>query len=288
MAQRSRYEQKCKDCGSSEFVDDRAAGDLICQVCGLVAESHVIDESSEWRTFADSDKPQADRTRVGGATDTLLSEGGIGSTVITASTKDGGNTAARNLTRLQTRNNTDKALQQGYSEISKNANRLKLNQSIQDTAHHYYKLVYEQRGARGRGIAAVSAAVLFCACRQEGMPRTFKEIEAAVPEASKKDIGKAFKAIVAVLQSEEGAVAAAPRRAAVSDYMRRFCSQLGIKRRDVNACTEVADNAVPREGTTRYNIHIADLLLHEVLVQNLWSFTVVGCATAIWHLNDHF
>lgn len=78
MAQRSRYEQKCKDCGSSEFVDDRAAGDLICQVricvpqlivaeneddkagvdhlqvCGLVAESHVIDESSEWRTFADS------------------------------------------------------------------------------------------------------------------------------------------------------------------------------------------------------------------------------------------
>ena len=124
--------------------------------------------------LAIQDKPQADRTRVGGATDALLSEGGIGATVITASTKEGGNNAARNLTRLQTRNNTDKALQQGYSEINKNANRLKLNQSIQDTAHHYYKLVYEQRGARGRGIAAVSAAVLFCACRQEGMPRTFK------------------------------------------------------------------------------------------------------------------
>lgn len=56
------------------------------------------------------------------------------------------------------------------------------------------------------------------------------------------------------------AVAAAPRRAAVSDYMRRFCSQLGIKRREVNACTEVADNAVPREGTTRYNTHLAELL----------------------------
>ena len=38
----------------------------------------------------------------------------------------------------------------------------------------------------------------------------------------------------------------------MSDYMRRFCSQLDIKRRDVNACTEVADIAVPREGTTRY------------------------------------
>ena len=35
-------------------------------------------------------------------------------------------------------------------------------------------MVYEQKGARGRGLAAVSAAVLFCACRQEGLPRTFK------------------------------------------------------------------------------------------------------------------
>ena len=44
MAQRSRYEQKCQDCGSSEFVDDRAAGDLICQVpiaCRNLALPHL-------------------------------------------------------------------------------------------------------------------------------------------------------------------------------------------------------------------------------------------------------
>lgn len=32
MAERSRFDQKCKDCGHSDFVEDRAAGDLICQV----------------------------------------------------------------------------------------------------------------------------------------------------------------------------------------------------------------------------------------------------------------
>ena len=32
MAERSRYDQKCKDCQESNFVEDRAAGDLICQV----------------------------------------------------------------------------------------------------------------------------------------------------------------------------------------------------------------------------------------------------------------
>jgi len=122
----------------------------------------------------EQDKPQADRTRVGGATDDLLSEGGIGATVITASAKEGGNTAARNLTRLQTRNNTDKSLQQAYSQISRIAEKLGLTLTITKTAHQYYKMVYEQKGARGRGLAAVSAAVLFCACRQEGLPRTFK------------------------------------------------------------------------------------------------------------------
>ena len=130
------------------------------------------------------DKPQADRTRVGGATDDLLSEGGIGATVITASTKEGGNTAARNLSRLQTRNNTDKTLQQAYSQINRISDKLGLTKTITDTAQHYYKLVYESKGARGRGLAAVAAAVLFCACRQEGLPRTFKVHPACCHRAS--------------------------------------------------------------------------------------------------------
>jgi hypothetical protein len=47
------------------------------------------------------------------------------------------------------------------------------------------------------------------------------------------------------------AVAAAPRRVAVSDHMRRFCSHLGMNQKESRACIDVADNAVPREGTTR-------------------------------------
>ncbi|KAL0051179.1 hypothetical protein WJX82_003144 [Trebouxia sp. C0006] len=187
MAERSTYGQKCKDCGHIGFVEDGAAGDVTCQVCGLVAESHVIDVSSEWRAFADSDKPQADRTRVGRATDDLLSEGGIGATIITAR------------------------------------------------------------------LAAVAAAVLLRACRQEGVPRTVMEFEAVVPDATKKDIFKAHKTIEACLQAEEGAVAAAPRRVAVSDHMRRFCSHLGMNQKESRACIDVADNTVPREGTARHN-----------------------------------
>jgi transcription initiation factor TFIIIB Brf1 subunit/transcription initiation factor TFIIB len=49
------YQQLCRSCRvPTEMVEDRAAGDVICRECGLVHEAHRIDESSEWRNFADS------------------------------------------------------------------------------------------------------------------------------------------------------------------------------------------------------------------------------------------
>ncbi|KAL7176653.1 hypothetical protein ACSBR2_030070 [Camellia fascicularis] len=33
-------------------VFDHSAGDTVCSECGLMLESHSIDETSEWRTFA--------------------------------------------------------------------------------------------------------------------------------------------------------------------------------------------------------------------------------------------
>ena len=47
------------------------------------------------------------------------------------------------------------------------------------------------------------------------------------------------------------AAAQAPKHAAVSDFMRRFCSHLGMSHRESSACIEVADNAMPRGGTSR-------------------------------------
>lgn len=46
-------DRKCPDCGSIQFVEDHANGDIVCKGCGLVAEAHIIDERSEWRTFSD-------------------------------------------------------------------------------------------------------------------------------------------------------------------------------------------------------------------------------------------
>lgn len=71
----------CSDCKkNTEVVFDHSAGDTVCSECGLVLESHSIDETSEWRTFA-NESGDNDPVRVGGPTNPLLSDGGL-STVI--------------------------------------------------------------------------------------------------------------------------------------------------------------------------------------------------------------
>lgn len=65
----------CTDCKRhTEVVLDHAAGDTVCSECGLVLESRSIDETSEWRTFAD-DSGSNDPNRVGVPVNPLLSDG---------------------------------------------------------------------------------------------------------------------------------------------------------------------------------------------------------------------
>ena len=39
--------QVCQDCSEDQFVTDYASGDIICRSCGLVSDSHIIDDRPE-------------------------------------------------------------------------------------------------------------------------------------------------------------------------------------------------------------------------------------------------
>ena len=49
--------------------------------------------------------------------------------------------------------------------------------------------------AKGRGSAAACVAVVYKACALEGVPRTFKELLAVVPEASTKKVPCSLSAL---------------------------------------------------------------------------------------------
>ena len=66
--------------------------------------------------------------------------------------------------------------------------------SPQDRCNALFKQVHEEKHLKGRANDAVAAACLYIACRQEEVPRSFKEI-CAVSRHPKKEIGKCFKLI---------------------------------------------------------------------------------------------
>ncbi|KAJ1931417.1 transcription initiation factor IIB [Linderina macrospora] len=63
---------------------------------------------------------------------------------------------------------------------------------ITQTACNLYQQASASSLQRGKSTDAVVATCIFLACRQEGAPRTFKEI-CALTRVPRKDIGRTFK-----------------------------------------------------------------------------------------------
>jgi transcription initiation factor TFIIB len=117
------------------------------------------------------------------------------------------------------------------------ADRLGLVSTIKDRANEIYKKVEDLKSIRGRSQDAILAACLYIACRQEDKPRTFKEICSVANGASKKEIGRATKFIVKQLEEDMG-ISMEMGTIHAGDFLRRFCSHLGMGNAEVRAATE--------------------------------------------------
>ncbi|CAL1391066.1 unnamed protein product [Linum trigynum] len=227
----------CPECNRpTELVFDHSAGDTVCTECGLVLEAHSIDERSEWRTFSD-DSSDNDPVRVGGPANPLLADGGL-STVISKPNGTSGEFLNGSLERWQGRgSNPDRALIQAFKTIAVMADRLGLVATIKDRANEIYKKVEDQNHLRGRNHDAILAACIYIACRQEDKPRTVKEICSVSNRATKKEIGRAKDFIVKQLELEMGQSVEMGTIHA-GDFLKRFCSNLGMSNQAVKAAQE--------------------------------------------------
>ncbi|KOM40560.1 hypothetical protein LR48_Vigan04g075800 [Vigna angularis] len=233
----------CTDCKrQTEVVFDHSAGDTVCSECGLVLESHSIDETSEWRTFA-NESGDNDPVRVGGPTNPLLTDGGL-STVIAKPNGASGEFLTSSLGRWQNRgSNPDRGLIVAFKSIATMSDRLGLVATIKDRANEIYKRVEDQKSSRGRNQDALLAACLYIACRQEDKPRTVKEICSVANGASKKDIGRAKEYVVKQLGLEKGQSVEMGTIHAGDFMVRRFCSNLGMNNQAVKAAQEAVQKS---------------------------------------------
>lgn len=218
------------------LMEDYHAGDMICPECGLVVGDRVVDVGTEWRTFS-NEKSNSDPSRVG-ASENLLLDGGDLSTTITidpssTATDEFGKPLYRN---RRTMNSADRALLNAFREINQMGDRLNLPKMVADRGNVLFKQVNETKSLKGRSNDAVCSACMYIACRQEGVPRTFKEI-CAVSKVSKKEIGRVFKLILKTLETNVELIT-------TGDFMSRFCSNLGLSSIVQKAATHIARKAV--------------------------------------------
>uniref|UniRef100_T1J7R1 Transcription initiation factor IIB n=1 Tax=Strigamia maritima TaxID=126957 RepID=T1J7R1_STRMM len=218
------------------LIEDYRAGDMVCSECGLVVGDRVIDVGTEWRTFS-NEKANSDPTRVGAAENPLLNGSDL-STMIgrgtgDASFEEGGVPKYQN---RRTMNSSDRALVNAFREISNMADRINLPKTIVDRANNLFKQVHDGKTLKGRSNDAIASSCLYIACRQEGVPRTFKEI-CAVSKISKKEIGRCFKLILKALETSVDLIT-------TGDFMSRFCANLGLPNIVQRAATHIAKKAV--------------------------------------------
>ena len=70
--------ERCEECKKTELVINHVEGTIVCQNCGLVQQSRIIDDTSEWRTFSsETSSNGANPSRVGGKLNPYLSNYGI-------------------------------------------------------------------------------------------------------------------------------------------------------------------------------------------------------------------
>ncbi|KAL2337784.1 hypothetical protein Fmac_012230 [Flemingia macrophylla] len=114
----------CSDCKrQTKVVFDHSGGDTVCSECGLVLESHSIDETSKWRIFA-NESGDNDPVRVGSPTNPLLTDGGL-STVIAKPNGGSDEFLSSSLGRWQNRgSNLDRALILAFKTIATMSNRM--------------------------------------------------------------------------------------------------------------------------------------------------------------------
>ncbi|CAK9300030.1 unnamed protein product [Gordionus sp. m RMFG-2023] len=197
----------------------------------------IVDVGSEWRTF-NNEKCVSDQSRVGDAENPLL-DGGDLSTMIgpsssSASFTEFGTVKYGNNRRIIS--SSDRILINAFREIRNMADRINLPSSLVDRADALFKQVHEGQGLRGRSNDSKAAACLYIACRQEGVPRTFKEI-CATSQVSKKEIGRSFKLILKQLETSVDLIT-------TGDFMSRFCSNLGLPLKVQKMATCIARRAV--------------------------------------------
>ncbi|EEQ82889.1 hypothetical protein NCER_100338 [Vairimorpha ceranae BRL01] len=210
------YLQKCTDCGETQnIIEDYRNGYNVCGRCGCVVGNRIIDESSEWRSFSDSNK--ADPCRTGSVSNPFLDTEQLDTMISSVP-----GTSSYNLQKIQLKTamrGPERSLKHGINLITAFCERANITKTVIDRACLIFKIVDDKKLLKGKNIEGVVGACIYIACRLENCPRTFKEVS-LITSVQKKEIGKSFKLISPHVENLTVV--------STKDIVARFCSDLRL------------------------------------------------------------
>ena len=200
----------CSECGSSSLLRDYDTGELVCQSCGYVISSTLIDTGPEWRAF---DQEQMDKLpRVGAPVTWTIHDKGLSTTI---GWQDRG-ASGRWLSseerakfyrlrkwhrRSKVSDSNQRSLAYALGEMSKIAYKLNLPRNVTETASVIYRRALQKQLVRGRTIQNVAVASIYMACRQCNVIRTLEDVAFAAT-ITKKEAACNYRFLLRELNSE--------------------------------------------------------------------------------------
>lgn len=201
----------CPECGSKNVVSDSKHVELYCADCGMVIAENLVDLGPEWRAY---DSEQASkRVRTGPGMSYRIHDKGL-------STPTPKLPAGIQRLKWVNMDSSEKTLAFALIEIDRMACALKLPNDIKEMTSVLYRKAAKRNLIKGRSIEELVSAMLYIVCRQNGIPRTLKEIA----RVSRSPLKKIRRAYIFLLRKFGLKIAPADP----SHYIPRFCSALGL------------------------------------------------------------
>ncbi|GMS83767.1 hypothetical protein PENTCL1PPCAC_5942, partial [Pristionchus entomophagus] len=227
----------CPDHPYVHLIEDHRAGDVICPECGRVVGDRLVDVGTEWRSFS-NERSGTDPSRVGAPENPLMGASDLSTSIAVGFGSSDGDQSLANAQRRSS-NNSDRQMSQGMQHIREMSDRIHLTRTIQDRAALLFRQMLDGKTLRGKNIAAQAASCLYVACRQEGVPRTLKEI-IAVAGCSPREVNKCVKLIIRSSENSFQLITS-------EDFMSRFCGNLDLPHQVQRAATHIARVAKERD-----------------------------------------
>lgn len=242
---KSKVVTRCPECGNVDLIRDFEAGELVCEQCGIVISSTLLNYGPERRAF--DEKQREERTRVGAPMTWTIHDKGLSTNIdwrdLNFYRRRVNPDQRAQMYRLRKWNRrskvsdaSDRNLVFALSEMAKIVYKLGLPRNVLETASFIYRRAVRERLIRGRSVQGVVTASVYMACRNCNVIRTLEEVGIA-GNISKKELGKHYRVLIKRLNTQV-------RSVDPKNYISRFISRFALSGDAEIIAMKILDQAV--------------------------------------------